>query len=583
MKKDFFTILLFSGSIIFAQSFSYTAKISNQDHYNSSGNKITKAEYIIQQDRANYHKFHKRDSQDEDDNYFYKKENRFKIYKMIQNAGGLSSSIKNKILNGNPIIKVTVKDDKLYVNLAGNQSGNQTQKRKTNYKNSITRVDMFKFISNYEKAKSSLNADKFISLFDSKPNFYGENITKDKIRGFFEKTKTQKQKLKFCYLLKNNQIVCQSILLKDNNSDSISKEYIIFKLVKKNNKILIKSIDSIDKKFYDLYVSTALPIVKKTGQVKSYGKYDDGYYQKGATPSYTRDNKKGIVIDNITGLMWQDNKDVARVKKPWLTKENYKKCEKDYKNKACFDTSGDTAATYCKNLKLGGFSDWRLPTYKELLYIQNYKNYQISNNFKYKAKNYWTNNSHRRNVFGDSMNNYAYQIYYGYDYQSDMMKDDLGGVRCVRGNGKDKSSLVKNDTFLIKLDKKTNLIWFTDPMVNQDRTYKEAINFCEKLEVGGYKNWRVPNISEFLSITTYSQRDQRVTIYKSLGVEAKHTNYWVSTKGRKGKPKAFYLYDDVLDLIISPSKGRYISMKTSSICVHDNKLVLDGGKFIEKD
>ncbi|NPA50217.1 MAG: DUF1566 domain-containing protein, partial [Epsilonproteobacteria bacterium] len=308
--------------------------------------------------------------------------------------------------------------------------------------------------------------------------------------------------------------------------------------------------------------------------------------------SYTRDNKKGIVIDNITGLMWQDNKDVARVKKPWLTKENYKKCEKDYKSKACFDTSGDTAATYCKNLKLGGFSDWRLPTYKELLYIQNYKNYQISNDFKYKAKNYWTNSSHIRDVFGDLKNNYAYLTYYGDDYKkhelskdysvSNMVKSYLGGVRCVRGNATDKSDLIKNDTFLISLDKKTNLIWFTDPMVNKDRTYKEAINFCEKLEVGGYKNWRLPNINEFLSITTYSKKEQRVTIYKSLGVEDKHTNYWVSTRGSKGIPKAFYLYEDILPLIITPSKG-YKHMKTSSICVHDNELVLNGGKFIEKE
>jgi hypothetical protein len=83
--------------------------------------------------------------------------------------------------------------------------------------------------------------------------------------------------------------------------------------------------NTIDKKLYNGYVSTALPIVKKTGQVKSYEKYDDGYYQKGADPSYTRDNEKEIVTDNLTGLMWQDNKDMELVKKPWLTKENYEK------------------------------------------------------------------------------------------------------------------------------------------------------------------------------------------------------------------------------------------------------------------
>ncbi len=63
---------------------------------------------------------------------------------------------------------------------------------------------------------------------------------------------------------------------------------------------------------------------KKTGQTKSYDTdgnevtdgsiKDDGFYQKGVDPSYTRDDVKEIVIDHITGLQWQDDAEANSTK-----------------------------------------------------------------------------------------------------------------------------------------------------------------------------------------------------------------------------------------------------------------------------
>ena len=106
--------------------------------------------------------------------------------------------------------------------------------------------------------------------------------------------------------------------------------------------------------------------VKKTGQTKSYDAdgnevmdgsiKDDGFYQKGVTPSYSRANE--VVTDHITGLQWQDDTAAKTVTKQWVTQANY-----DAGNYS--DTSGDTATTYCANLSLDG-GGWRLPTVQEL-------------------------------------------------------------------------------------------------------------------------------------------------------------------------------------------------------------------------
>ena len=51
------------------------------------------------------------------------------------------------------------------------------------------------------------------------------------------------------------------------------------------------------------------------------------------------------------------------------------------------------------------------------------------------------------------------------------------------------------------VDSKTNLQWQNDNQVNSiQKSWKEAINFCENLELDGYKDWRLPNIVELSSI-----------------------------------------------------------------------------------
>jgi hypothetical protein len=162
--------------------------------------------------------------------------------------------------------------------------------------------------------------------------------------------------------------------------------------------------------------------VLKTGQTTSYVDYDDGDYQTGEARSYTRDNDKEVVIDNVTGLMWQDNSEAKTVTKPWVTQANYNAGKYN-------DTSGDTAATYCSNLTLGSYEDWRLPTRKELLSIVDLGRFNPSLDpefLNFASSYYWSSTTNANN----SGNAWFVNFFYGNQHYGTKYDDYY--VRCVR-------------------------------------------------------------------------------------------------------------------------------------------------------
>jgi len=104
--------------------------------------------------------------------------------------------------------------------------------------------------------------------------------------------------------------------------------------------------------------------------------------------AFARDYDMEVVIDSENRLMWQDTNDTLHIKKPFVTPENYLA-------KNLSDTQGDTATTYCQNLVLGGFNNWRLPKKEELETLVDVNEYpNIDKHFKYKdatiGGDYWS-------------------------------------------------------------------------------------------------------------------------------------------------------------------------------------------------
>jgi hypothetical protein len=109
------TLLLLSIETSKAQDYSalYEARLSAQDHTSSDGSKLTDVASILRQDRANYHKFKKRDAEDQTDAFFSSAKHRELIdsyFKNVYSDNPMNAKDKQAILNGTPLVRVSLVD-----------------------------------------------------------------------------------------------------------------------------------------------------------------------------------------------------------------------------------------------------------------------------------------------------------------------------------------------------------------------------------------------------------------------------------------------------------------------------------------
>lgn len=124
-------------------------------------------------------------------------------------------------------------------------------------------------------------------------------------------------------------------------------------------------------------------------------------------------NHNGTVTDTATHLQWQDTQANQTDTRDWAN-----------------------AISYCQNLSLDGYTNWRLPNVNELKSLLNYSKdvNSIVSGFKYYAKNppriYWTSTS----VSG--LADYAWVVNFNYGsviyYHKSGRVTSYYRVRCVR-------------------------------------------------------------------------------------------------------------------------------------------------------
>ncbi len=229
----------------------------------------------------------------------------------------------------------------------------------------------------------------------------------------------------------------------------------------------------------------------------------DAHYQ-GFQPSYS-DNSDGTITDNVTELMWQQNMG----------------------EKISFDNAFKKA----DSLTLGGYTDWRVPTLKELYSLIQFNG--ITGQSEANAKPY-INTDYFDQPFGDegqgerfidaqtwSATEYVGKIMHGNDgiFGVNFIDGRIKGYpktkpatglpnkmyfRMVRGNTEyGKNNFVDNKDGTIS-DLASGLMW---QQADNGQTYnwQEAIDYAENFELVEHSDWRLPNPKELQSIVDYSR------------------------------------------------------------------------------
>jgi Protein of unknown function (DUF1566)/Abnormal spindle-like microcephaly-assoc'd, ASPM-SPD-2-Hydin/YHYH protein/Putative Ig domain len=239
------------------------------------------------------------------------------------------------------------------------------------------------------------------------------------------------------------------------------------------------------------------------------------------------DNNNGTVTDNVTGLMWQK---VDNGESTW-----------------------DLAVTNAAGITSGGYSDWRLPTPSELFSIFNHNNNSPALNTTYfpshptdAAEYWWTSD-----IYGSSTTQvWVSNAGGGLGGKPKASTVSAGGTeryhaRYVRGaspsNGH--NYLNNGDGTITDLD--TSLMWAQIPSASL--SWEGALAYAEALSLGGYSDWRLPNVKELQTLTDYtlasatSASGIKACINRTLFSTAAATAYWSSTSLKNSPTEAWLL------------------------------------------
>ena len=236
----------------------------------------------------------------------------------------------------------------------------------------------------------------------------------------------------------------------------------------------------------------------------------------GNTPSYT-DNGDGTVTDNVTGLMWQQSFD------------HNGDGSIDYSDKLTYSEAVNIAGS----VNTAGYTDWRLPTIKEMYSLIMFSGKDISGyngtstdglipfmntdyfEFAYgdtdagerlidmqcATTNTYVDNSVEEMVFGV---NFADGRIKGYGTSLPGIGDKAFNYLLVRGRTDyGVNDFVDNGDGTIT-DNATGLMWMQDDN-GEGVFWKDALSYAEGTEYAGYSDWRLPDAKELHSILDYSR------------------------------------------------------------------------------
>jgi Protein of unknown function (DUF1566) len=234
----------------------------------------------------------------------------------------------------------------------------------------------------------------------------------------------------------------------------------------------------------------------------------------GTVPSYTN-NGDGTVTDNVTGLMWSQTPDMDE------------DGDIDAADKMTYTDALASASTY----NIGGYSDWRLPSIKELYSLIVFSGVDPSGyegtsteglipfiDTDYFDFAYGDTEAGERIIDAQYATTSMYvdgELLFGVNFADGRIKgyglqmpfgpgDKTFSVMYVRGNASyGINEFADNGDGTIS-DAATGLMWMQDDN-GEGMNWEAALAYAEAKEFAGQSDWRLPNVKELQSIVDYTR------------------------------------------------------------------------------
>jgi hypothetical protein len=246
------------------------------------------------------------------------------------------------------------------------------------------------------------------------------------------------------------------------------------------------------------------------------GQFRDASFVFGEDHDYTRHpmsftitEDDQIIIDNNTGLMWERHLN-------WVWEKTTPPKGAARPQDVFYYVDGEPrrrpyheGVQYCKNLELGGYDDWRMPSMKEGHTIANYASARPAIDMFYFLDVYPGLDGYgdrgKGGMWGGPLApdhpNSAWHLGFIDGHFMGYPRGGYKTTRCVRA---DNNGAYYNPDFTDNgdgtvSDSVTGLMWIQNAG-DEKRNWEASIQHCEALEFAGYSDWKLPHNKELTSL-----------------------------------------------------------------------------------
>ncbi len=208
-----------------------------------------------------------------------------------------------------------------------------------------------------------------------------------------------------------------------------------------------------------------------------------------------------VVVESVTGFVWTQISATSTM-------------------------SRSDAVSFCSGLTYAGYSDWKLPTAHEWITLLEFGGSKSLDPVAFPDSGgvFWTSTV----VDSSWYEGYGWFVNTGSGALGWSDRDTGFNVRCVRNHPSwseagFESRYVYQSSVIFDLG--TGLHWQRWPSIDPtDYSWEDTLSYCESATIGGYTDWRLPNVKELWSIVKFNEYDPAST-FPSMPSEV----FWSST------------------------------------------------------